>query len=102
MTSYEWIKKHIFSILDVTKFLLLLILVITFINFNIRLAEQSQAIYAIGVQQKQTAQAIQENTTRELNKLNDHVDCIFNYFTNPNRANTVIASAKTCNIVPVR
>lgn len=97
-----WIRKHIFAILDVVKFLLLLALAITFINFNIQLSRQTKAIYDLGLQQKTATKAIQNNTNDQLDKLNDHVDCIFHYFATPNRADTVITDAKLCSIVPLR
>lgn len=102
MSHLQWTRKHIFAILDVVKFLLLLVLAVTFINFNIQLSRQTQAIYELGLQQKTTATSIQKNTTTQLDKLNDHVDCIFHYFATPNRADTVITDVKLCSIVPLR
>lgn len=102
MTYLQYIRKHVFAILDVVKFLLLLLLAITFINFNIQLSRQTKAIYDLGLQQKSTATSIQKNTTQQLDKLNDHVDCIFHYFATPNRADTVITDVNLCSIVPLR
>lgn len=100
MRFISLIPKHIFAILDVLKFILLVGLTITFINFNIKLSEQIAAIHGLSKQQQVTAENIQKNTTTQLTALNNHINCIVDLFAQPDRTSLRIADIQNCIIVP--
>lgn len=83
-----WFGRNIFAILDVVKLVLLLVLLVTFINFNIRLSEQVTAIRGLTTEQKKNTDVI-----------NKHLDCLVQYFSNRNRtSNTAITNVTPCSI----
>lgn len=91
---WRWSREDVLFFMDVLKFVLLLVLVVMFANFNVRLAEQTKATH-------QVATNVQESSRQrslEVHTLSDHIDCIVTLFSQPNLDNVHISDIQNCKL----
>lgn len=85
---------RIFYFLDVVKLVLLFTLFLVFVNFNAKLSQEVKVTKAISTQLASNA----KQRTSQINKLQNHIDCIVSLFGQPNRSSLVIKNIEDCNL----
>lgn len=103
--SLGWVQHHAFAILDVLKFVMLLILAAMFVNFNVQLAHNTATTKDVATSIKQliltdtnSTDKTNKNINKKVDSLNNKIDCIFHYFTTPNRSGDTTLNATTCDV----
>lgn len=100
-----WFRGNLLVILNVIKIILMGVILILVINIQVSNARQAQttkelvtATKHIADQINQSVKAENHNTNKQLGRVNAHLDCIVQFFSQPDRSQKAIADIDTCQL----
>lgn len=105
--QFEWKAKHIFAILDIVKFILLVGLLLTFINFNVKLsstvsttknlATQTKTLTAQNKELSQENKQLLQEQEQGIASVHGQINCVLQFFS---QAPTTRSSSTITQPVP--
>ena len=101
----SWLKANLLNILGVIKVVLMGVILVLLINIQVSNARQAQATRQIAVSTKQIAgqinravEELKQNNNEQLGRVNAHLDCIVQFFSQPDRSQKAIADINSCQL----